>query len=209
MKKPPKGHRLAVSLPPRWPRWASLLLSTVVTGFYVGIVYYFIYGTGEEAHRKWSVAVVCGSIGLFCAVFWALDFVRWLVAGDTVVEISQHPVVPGTSLECFVLQARDHSRLRDFQARIVCRRQKHRGLEEELHSLPLSSGEWKDREGRRAQVQCRVEIPKEAPASLETEPLKIRWCVEVRARFGPGFVFLEEHPLTVVASAEPSVVGPV
>src|SRR6185436_11660935 len=88
VKKPPKGHRLAVSLPPRWPRWSSLLLSTLVTGFYVGIVYYFIYGTQEAVHRKSMVALLCGSIGLFCAGYWALDLLRWVVAGDTIVEIS-------------------------------------------------------------------------------------------------------------------------
>jgi len=209
VKKPPKGHRLAVSLPPRWPRWSSLLLSTLVTGFYVGIVYYFIYGTQEAVHRKSMVALLCGSIGLFCAGYWALDLLRWVVAGDTIVEISRYPVPAGANLECFVLQARDHSRLRELQARIVCRRQVHRGEIQEIHALPLNSGEWKDREGRRFQIQCRVDLPPDAPASLETEPLKIRWCVEVKARFGPGFVFLEEHPLTVVASSEPSVAGPV
>src|SRR6185436_6968747 len=73
VEKPPKGHRLAVSLLPRWPRGSSLLLSPIVTGFYVSTVYYFIYGTPETAHRNPMAALLSGSSGLLCASYWAPD----------------------------------------------------------------------------------------------------------------------------------------
>jgi hypothetical protein len=193
-----KGHRLAVSLPPRWPRWGSLLLSSAVTIFYLGFMLFAIYGSHEEAHRVQMLTVLCGGIGLVCVVCWVRDLVRWVIAGDTIVEVSQNPAQPGQSLDFFVLQTRDHSRLRRLEARIVCRRQVHRAAIEEIHSLTLGTPEMLDRQGRRAQIQSSVELPADAPVSIESEPLKIRWCVEVRALFGRSLVFLEEHPFTVV-----------
>jgi hypothetical protein len=175
-----------------------LLFSSLTTFTYVGIMLHFIYGTREAAHRKWTVAVICGCIGLICVVCWVYDLVRWVIAGDTVVEVSQDPSRPGQSIECFILQTRDHSRLRRLEGRIVCRRQIHRGLLEEIHSLPLGTADLIDREGRKAQLQRSAQLPPDAPPSIESEPLKIRWCVEVRALFGRSLVFLEEHPVTVV-----------
>ncbi|MBI3858136.1 MAG: hypothetical protein HY293_20840 [Planctomycetes bacterium] len=206
-----KGRRLAVVLPLRWPRWSSFLFSTIVTfGFFVGIVI-LVYGSDDEAHRKWTLAVVLGAFGLVCLPFWAYDFMRWLVAGDTVVEVSEQPALPGRPLDCFVQQARDHSWIRKLEARVVCRKQIHRGLIEETVSLPLGSAGAVDREGRKALLQGSLRIPDDAAASLESEPLKIRWSVEVRVTFGKNLVLTEDHPLrvgSVTSSSPPAPTSP-
>jgi hypothetical protein len=192
-----KGRRLAVVLPSRWPRWGSLVLSTIVTATYLGILVYFVAGTDELIHRKWTFIVVLGSIGLLCLVFWVRDTAIWLIAGDTGVEFSKNPVQAGESVDFFVLQERDHSWLRQLDARIVCRRQVHRGVIDESASIPLGTAGRVDGRRTRAQFQGTATIPSEAEASIESEPLKVRWSVEIRASLGRSRVFLEEHPFTV------------
>ena len=192
-----KGRRLSVSLPPRWPRWGSVLLSTVVTATYLGVMLYVVAFTDELIHRKWSAVVIAGSIGLLCLVFWVRDTAIWLVAGDTVVELSKDPLLPGDSVDFFVLQERDHSWLRRMEARIVCRRQIHRGEIVEVASVPLGTAAPVDGRRTRAQLQGTVSIPADAGPSVESEPLKVRWSVEVRALFGARRTFLEDHPFTV------------
>lgn len=189
-------------LPPRWPRWGSLALSTVATSAYVGITLYFVAFTDELIHRKWMALAVVGSIGLLCLVFWVRDTVMWLIAGDTVVEFSKNPVHPGESVEFFVLQERDHSWLKQLDARIVCRRQVQRGLVKETVSLPLGTASPVDGRRTRAQLQGTATIPADAEPSLESEPLKVRWSVEVRAVFGPR-LFVEDHPFAVEAESPP------
>jgi hypothetical protein len=192
-----KGRRLAVSLPPRWPRWGSLVLSTFVTAAYLGIMLYAVAFTDELIHRKWMAIVILGSIGLLCMVFWVRDTAIWLVAGDTAVEVSKNPLLPGESVEFFVLQERDHSWLRQLDARIVCRRQIQRGLIKEVVSIPLGTAQALDGRRTRAQIQGTATIPADAEPSAETEALKVRWSVEVCALFGARRRFLEEHPFTV------------
>jgi hypothetical protein len=191
-----KGRRLADVLPPRWPRWGSLALSTFATSAYVGITLYFVAFTDELIHRKWMALAVGGSIGLLCLVFWVRDTVMWLIVGDTVVEFSKDSVHPGESVEFFVLQERDHSWLKQLDARIVCRRQVQRGIIAETVSLPLGTAMPVDGRRTRAQLQGTVAIPADAEPSLESEALKVRWSVEVRAFFGPRR-FVEDHPFVV------------
>ena len=198
MSRFPKGRRLAVALPPRFPsRSLSLLFASVMTAAYLGPALYFIYGTGEALHRKQAVAVILGAFGLVCVVAWVREFLRWYLAGDTVVEVSASPVAPGQSLQCYVLQDRDHSWIRELKARVVCRRQIHRGILEEVISLPIEAAGAIEREGRRARAEGTVQIPQDAPATIESEPLKIRWSVEVRVVFGRTLVLVEDHPLIV------------
>jgi hypothetical protein len=193
-----RGRRLAVPLPPRWPRWGSLVLSSFVTAAWLGIMLYFVAFTDELIHRKWIAVVINGSIGLLCLVFWVRDTAIWLIAGDTVVELSKAPVHPGESVDFFVLQERDHSWLRQMEARIVCRRQVNRGLIAETVTIPLGSATPVDGRRTRAQFQGTTSIPADAEPSVESEPLKVRWSVEVRAFFGLRRRFVQEHPFTVV-----------
>jgi len=192
-----KGRRLAVVLPSRWPRWGSVVLSTFVTVAYLGIMLYVVAFTDELIHRKWMAIAITGSIGLLCLVFWVRDTAVWLIAGDTTVEVSKDPVHPGESVDFFVLQERDHSWLRQVEARIVCRRQLQRGLIAEVASIPLGAAAPVDGPRSRAQLHGTATIPPDAEPSVESEPLKIRWSVEVRALFGEKRKFLEDHPFTV------------
>jgi len=177
------------------------VLSTVVTVTYLGIALYFVRGTDEAIHRKWAMLAVVGSIGLLCLVFWVRDTAIWLIAGDTIVEVSRNPVAPGESVDFFVLQERDHSWLRRLNARIVCRRQVHRGPIDEVASIPIGTAGPVDGRRTRAQFQGTATIPADAEASVESEPLKVRWTVEVRALFGKARCFVEDHPFTVKAKS--------
>ncbi len=194
-----KGQRLALRLPPRTSRGGTLTLGTIATAVWWVIPLTGLFFIGDGLRRKVILLLFFAPPGLICLYYWIRDFVRWFLPGDTVVEVSQNPLRPGQTLECFVLQDGDHSRVRSVEARLVCRRQHHRHPVEELHSLSLGSAEALDRSGRRARLQTAVTLPADAPAGIESEPLKIRWCVEVRAVFGRNMVIVQEHPLTVVA----------
>lgn len=196
-----KGTRLAVSLPPRWPRWGTLLLSTFVTLIFVVLILaYFWVDDGDPNHllpqRIWMVGILLGLPGLFCVIYWVRDAAIWLVAGETRVEIDAEPLHPGDAVRYFVYQSRDHSILQRLEARILCRSKKGRMDPEVILSIPLC-GTTADRQGRRAQVEGTAQIPADARPTLVEPALEISWAVEVKAFFRARRVFLNDHPFEV------------
>lgn len=207
MNKRPKGRRLAVALPPKWPRWGSLGLGTITTAAYAGALLGYAYFSGEEYSpgRTAIYGVVAGGFTLVCIVGWVGTFLPWLLAGDTSVEISREPVSPGQQLDYYILQARDHSSIRRFESTLCCRRQKYHEPVENLVSVRLAAPEL-DPHGRRAIVRGVLQMPDGPPSSLPPDHIKVQWLIEVRVTFGK-YRFKEEFPLRVVASNEKPPAG--
>jgi len=42
-----------------------------------------------------------------------------------------------------------------------------------------------------------IQLPPDAAPSIESEPLKIRWSVEVRVVFGRTLTLIEDHPFVL------------
>jgi hypothetical protein len=193
-----KGRRLAVALSPRWPRWGSLVLATVATGAYAAFLLGFFYFAGKEyaPHRAVLVTAVVGVFLLACIILWTREFIRWLLAGRTRVEVSREPVSPGQDLEVYILFERDYSSLRQFEATLCCRRQVLRYPVEELVALPLAAPEI-DPRGRKAVVHGTVKVPDGPPTAQVSHELRVEWLIRIRAGFGSHAPFVEEFPLQV------------
>lgn len=193
-----KGRRLPVVLRPTISRPLMLALTGLLTLFFPCAFFAWIYLSPEEnqGHRAWIVAILLGGFGIPCLVEWVRLLVRWLVAGETRVEISKEPVVPGEALDYVVTQERDRSRLIRLDARIVCRRQLWRHPVEEIVSLPLGSAS-PDGPGGRAELAGRVEMPPDALANSNRDPVTVDWRVLVRAEFDRGRVVTVDYPFRV------------
>ena len=197
-----KGRRLAVALSPRWPRWGSLALGTFATGAYAGFLlgFYYFAGKDYEPHRAVLYTVVLGPILLACIFAWVREFIRWLNAGRAQVEVSREPVSPGQDWEYYVLVARDHSSIREFEAKLLCRRQVLRYPEEEVVALALPSPEM-EVHGRQAVVRGTLRFP-DGPASVvQSHELRVEWLIRIRVVYGNNAPFIEEFPLQVDATA--------
>jgi hypothetical protein len=193
-----KGRRLAVALRPRWPRWGSLVLATFVTGAFAAVLVSFFTFSGKEYAPPRAVlyGVVVGGFLLICVAGWAREFIRWLLAGRTDVEVSREPVSPGQDLEYYIVLARDYSTIRQFEASLLCRRQILRHPVEELISLPLAAPEI-DPHGRKAVVHGSLRFPDGPASSVVSHELHVEWLIRIRAVFGSNAPFVEEYPLRV------------
>lgn len=204
----PKGRRLPVSLSPRWPRWGSLILGAVAGGSYFAVFLGFAWFAGDEyaPHRMVLVTAVCGGIGLLMLVLWVRALVRWSLMGETSVELSHEPVSPGETLAYDLLQGRDHSSIRRFEATLLCRRQKNRGLVETLVQRPLGPSEivpggWK------AAIRGSLVLPDGPPTSEPPEGIRSSWLIEIRVTFARNIVFKEEYPFRVAPGNAESPAG--
>ena len=193
-----KGRRLAVALSPRWPRWGSLALGTLTTGAYAGFLLGFFYFAGKEyePHRAVLYAAVLGPILLACIFGWTREFIRWLNAGRAQVEISREPVSPGQEWEYYVLVARDHSSIREFEAKLLCRRQVLRYPVEEVVSVLLPAPEIAPH-GRQAVVHGTLRFPDGPASAVVSHELTVEWLISIRVVFGNNAPFIEEFPLQV------------
>jgi hypothetical protein len=195
-----KARRLAVALKPRWPRWGSLVLATISTGTFAAVLlsFYWFGGKDYAPHRAVLYGIVVGGFLLACIFGWTREFVRWLNAGRAQVEISREPVSPGQEWEYYVLVARDHSSIREFEARLLCRRQVLRYPVEEVVSVLLPAPEIEPH-GRQAVVRGTLRFP-DGPASVvQSHELRVEWLIRIRVVFEKTAPFIEEFPLRVVA----------
>jgi hypothetical protein len=199
-----KGRRLAVALSPRWPRWGSLVLGTfVVIGFAAPLLGFFYFAGDEyDPFRAKLYSVVVGGFLLVCVVGWVREFVRWLLAGRAQVEVSLEPVSPGQDLEYYVFLSRDYSSMREFEARILCRRQILRHPVEELVSVVLAPPEI-DPSGRKAISRGTLRFPDGPASAVVSHELTVEWVIRIRAIFGNNAPFIEEFPFRVVVPSSP------
>jgi len=199
-----KGRRLAVALSPRWPRWGSLALGTFVVAGFAAPLLGFFYFAGDEYNpfRAKIYSVVIGGFLLVCVVGWVREFVRWLLAGRSQVEVSREPASPGLDLEYYVLLTRDYSSIREFEARLLCRRQILRHPVEELVSVALAAPEM-DPHGRKALSHGTLRFPDGPASAVVSHELTVEWLIRIRATFGNNAPFVEEFPLRVVVLSSP------
>ncbi len=202
--------RLPVSRTHAWEMLAAASFCLVWNGLTIFLLQevWGGYRSGQPDYLATIAMLPFLAIGGWAIRFFAVQIVRQTRVGPTLVEISDHPLKPGTAFTCYVAQA-GRIGLREFTIHLVCEEETtcHHGTDiridrqtvfnrivEHRADVPLRSGQPLEIE-----TECR--IPPGMMHSFQSPHNAVLWKLVVRGKPLRGDTFEHPFPLVVIPDA--------
>ena len=200
-------YRLPVSRTHAWSIFAAALFCLVWNGLTVVLIRQVWVGHhgGQPDWIATFALIPFLAIGGWAIIFFARQIWRQLRVGPTLVEISDHPLVPGASFECFVSQS-GNIYLNEFAVHLICEEETtcRQGTDIRidrqvvLNELIYQAKDIAVETGKPLEFEADFTIPPTGMHSFQSHHNAILWKVVVRGVPGRGEPFEHPFPLVVV-----------
>jgi hypothetical protein len=204
------GVRLAHRLPiDAVSGWMSVTMAAVclLWNSFVGVFVYRVWQTHESGHPNWLLTWLM--VPFVLAGFWTLaslarQVLLDIVIGTTRLEVSQHPLYPGVTLQGFVSQT-GRLHVRWFQVQIVCdehavyqqgtdsRRAEHRAYRKTL----FAQRKFDIRPSQAFEAEFEFALPDSVMHSFVSTHNAVVWAIVVRGRMRRWGDFERRFPICV------------
>lgn len=206
-------YRLPVSYTPAWKMLVAAAFCLVWNGLTLFLIRQVWYGyRAGEPDRLATVALLPFlAIGGWAVTFLARQVLQQVRVGPTLVEISQHPVAPGTPFRCYVAQS-GRVRLRELAVHLICseettcrqgtdiridRQVVYNDLVQRQEDVEIGSG-------TPVELELDCVIPDGLMHSFQSQHNAVVWQFVVRGVPERGEAFESPFPLIVVPASLPS-----
>lgn len=200
--------RLPCSMQPSLELFGAFLFCVLWNTVSWGVLIHSLY---SEPFRHWSDVVFfilfallfCG-FGLFLFI-WTLHRILTIFGlGPTIVEISDHPIIPGRRFRISMSQY-GALRVRDFELSITCEEVARflqgtdtlTSRKEVYRQRIFQRADFETSNDKPLQEECKVLIPFGAMHSMRSEHNEIRWKIEIHAKLIGWMDLHRECPIIV------------
>lgn len=186
------GTRLRYRLPSDSPGWQLLLIMFFAVAWNTATLVFIVtmLSTQGDEGTSWLIGaffipfVLVGLVLVYVAV---KQLLVWLGVGQTVVEISQHPLFPGGRYQLFLSQS-GQLRVNSLSLWLTCEEEAtyRQGTDTRTSTQCVQEVELLQREafdiqrGMPFETSCDFEVPPGAMHSFEAPHNKVKWKLEVR-----------------------------
>jgi hypothetical protein len=203
-------YRLPLGTSPGWALVGTLLACAIWNGI-VGTMLFFAIRSQWFGAADWLLIIFCipfVGIGLFL-IYW---FFRQLMVttgiGPTLLEISDHPLLPGGQYEVFLSQAGRLS-VKSLKLSLVCEEEAtyRQGTDTRTESQQVFALELFRREafeippGVPFEMQCPLAVPERAMHSFKSTHNRVNWTLLVEGDIAGWPDFRRAFPVIIYPSA--------
>jgi hypothetical protein len=213
------GTRLAYRLPlSRSPGWALFGLLAACVAWNGAVSYFLVTAIRNhlEGHPDWFLTffnLPFLAIGVVLVSWLVRQFVTVMGIGPTLVEISDHPLLPGRQYRLFLSQAGSLT-LKSFDVFLVCEEEaiyrqgtNTRTETREVYRQPVLAREgFEIRQGEPFEAECTLDVPAAAMHSFKANHNAVYWKIVLQGNATVWRPFQRAFPVIVhpgPAHAEP------
>lgn len=208
------GIRLAYRLPttesPAWQLTAATLFGLLWNALAIGLLVVALK-SHLDGRPDWLLSLLVipfVGVGAWSIRYFFRQLVWVTAVGPSIVEISDHPLRPGTRAQIFFSQT-GHRQLQKLQLDLVCEEEAnyHQGTDIRTERCVVSRCEILRREGLRMQarepfeIEAELEVPRNAMHSFQSAHNRVRWKVQVRAEVEGLPAYERSFPIVVYPPA--------